>query len=70
MADIARGARRSFHKDNPHCCRTWDQLRDEWQRRSGENLSRARIWQIVKRAEAKVHDALKRDPASREVAHG
>jgi hypothetical protein len=39
--------------------RTWDEVRDELERRHGIKLSRARIWQIGIKAEAKLREALR-----------
>ena len=38
--------------------RTVGEVTDEWNRRSGENISRARVWQILRRAEEKLASVL------------
>jgi hypothetical protein len=42
-----------------HGLRPMHEVRDEWQRRSGERLSRARVFQILKAAEEKMAKALR-----------
>lgn len=32
----------------------WEAVRDEWNRRSGENITRTRVWQIAMRAQRKM----------------
>ena len=36
----------------------WDEVADEYNRRSGENLCRARVWQIAQSAQKKIRDAI------------
>ena len=39
--------------------RTIEEVTDEWNRRSGQNITRARVWQILRRAEQKLADVLR-----------
>lgn len=42
--------------------RPWPEVAAEWHRRSGQRLTRARAFQIAKRAEEKMREQLLQDP--------
>ena len=46
--------------------RTWPEVRDEWNRMSGENITRQRVQVIGQVAQRKIRDALLEDPEIRE----
>ena len=46
--------------------RTWPEVRDEWHRMSGEDISRQRVQDIGQIAQRKIRDALLEDPEIRE----
>lgn len=66
MKGLRRAARQQSPADNRLAANTWTMVVHEWEKSSGERLTRQRAQQIAKRAIAKLRIALAEDRVIRE----